>query len=723
MSNNIPAESDSGSIFTWRSIVFGFLGIFLMSGLGGYHDQVLGGTMMIGNHIPAGAFSYFIVLGLFWNGLWALADRFFKTGGAIRRTMIISSRELVFVMVLTLVSCFPPTSGLFRYFHRMLMMPWYYLSSHADWESYELLSKHMRPQIFPKPWLGDGAFSQIDYERVYKNFFTGMAKGNETVPLWKLPLDAWVQPLIIWAPLLILLALALISLQFLVHRQWGVHEQLSYPVAQVAGSFCDMKGSGGRGVPDIFSNRLFWWGFVPVLCLLLIDYFALWFPNSVPAAIEAMPDFKSWHLPVNDKIPILRKVPDIWCLNGQTIYFTIIGLAFFVSSEVSLTMGLAPILLGIFGSFYFLSTGTSLQSQSLVMSRAGAYVGYTIMLCYSGRHYYAGVLMRALGFKRKIKDGDKGVEGDDAVSVLAARTLLLSFIGFVIILSWMCQSWVIAIFYSLLLVILYLVISRIVCESGIPFIQCNWEPGPILVKLLGPAAMGPKALTFSLWSNGILAQDPRESLMPYVATGIKLSEDVNIKLRRMFFVIVAAVVLAMTVAFLSSTYSLYNYKSTTDSWAALYTPQMYLDQAARSFSFMEAVGELKTSAEASPLGRLKLIRSAPMETRYFFYGAIAVLAFTILRYRFSKFPLHPLLFLAVGTYPSSGTWCSFLIGWSIKQLVVRFGGGGVYNKMKPLFVGIIAGELVMVGITLFMDFFYFFMYNTPAPIKYNLMPG
>ena len=32
MSNNIPAESDSGSIFTWRSIVFGL--VFSMSRIG-----------------------------------------------------------------------------------------------------------------------------------------------------------------------------------------------------------------------------------------------------------------------------------------------------------------------------------------------------------------------------------------------------------------------------------------------------------------------------------------------------------------------------------------------------------------------------------------------------------------------------------------------------------------------------------------------------------------
>ena len=196
-------------------------------------------------------------------------------------------------------------------------------------------------------------------------------------------------------------------------------------------------------MPDIFKNRLFWWGFVPIFTLLLLDYLALRYPSSVPRIAESMPDFKRWTLPVTTKIPILRNVPDVWCLNTQTIYFTIVGLAFFVSSEVSLTLGLAPILLAIFGSFYFLGTGTALQSSSIVTSRAGAYVGFAIMLFYTGRHYYLGVLARAIGLKRMKKDDGEAGEHDwgDDVSVLAARVLILAFIGFTIVLSWMCQSW------------------------------------------------------------------------------------------------------------------------------------------------------------------------------------------------------------------------------------------------------------------------------------------
>lgn len=714
-----PKNGEREKIVTWRSMVFGLLGIFLMSGLAGYHDGVLGGTLMIGNHMPGGAFTYFMCVGLFWNGFWVLLDRLFKAEGRLRDSMALSMRELVVVMAVTLVACFPPTSGLGRYFHRMIMLPWYYLSSRSDWVMHGLLTEYMRPELFPSPWPGDGITSSA-YDTVYRGFFTGLATGTHPLPLWDLPVMAWLQPMMRWAPMLFLMSLSIIALQFLVHRQWATHEQLSYPVAQVAGSFCRISG-GRAGVPDLFKNRLFWWGFVPVFCLLMLEYLSLWYPREVPSIAQIMPNFKTWSLPVINKIPVLKNVPGVWCLNGQTLYFTIVGLAFFVSSEISLTMAVAPFCLAIIGTLFFLGTGTSLEGGWLQSSRAGSFVGYTLILLYTGRNYYKAVFAKALGLRKRAKSED-GADEDD-VSVVAARVLILALVGFTLILSWMCQSWLMAVFYSLLLMIMYLVISRIVCESGIPFVQSGWTPAEMLVRLLGPAAIGPHALTFLLWSTGILAQDPRECLMPYVATGLKAADDAGVKLRKLFWVIIAAVAVALAVAYFSSTHALYNYNPMGDSWAAKNPPVMHFDQAARYFNTMKSTGVFEDSLKLSSIQRLGLLNSSRTETQYFFYGLFAIIAFTVLRFRFSRFPVHPMLFLILDTYPSSQTWGSFMIGWFVKTLVVRFGGGGVYHKMKPLFVGLIAAELMVIGLSVVVDFLFFFMNGTPSPVKFSIMPG
>ena len=126
---------------------------------------------------------------------------------------------------------------------------------------------------------------------------------------------------------------------------------------------------------------------------------------------------------------------------------------------------------------------------------------------------------------------------------------------------------------------------------------------------------------------------------------------------------------------------------------------------------------------ANPVERLGMIAGSSLQQHFFLYGFLAVLAVSLLRFRFAGFPIHPILFLIWGSYPSNCAWASFLIGWFIKQLVVRFGGGGVYQKCKPLFVGLIAGEILVIGITIAMDFAYYLATGSQSPVRIWFMPG
>ena len=750
-----PQRSDSpskGRLLTVRSVFFSLLGIVWTSGLAGFHDWVLGGSPMIGNFLPVGAFTYFMFVGLFWNGLWSLLDRLLgRRLGVSFSVMALSPRELIVVMVCTLVACFPPTSGLFRYFHRQLMLPWMYVGGQPHWQEYGLLTEQLRPELFPPPWPGAGedvastAAFKADYKAVYEAFFTGMATNQGTVSFFDLPLSHWVRPMLYWTPLLVLFVLTLVSLQFVVHRQWAHHEQLSYPVAQVTGAFT-RRADGRRGVPDLFRNRLFWWGFLPVFLLLFLDYLSGWYPQDVPGLNTMMPNLRSWWLPITNELPLLKKsYSGAWYINGQSLYFTFFGIAYFVSAEISLSVGLAPFLLLIFSLLYYSTTGDMLQEQTLGAARQGAYLGYTLILIYTGRTYFKALFARALGLRRRrAAPAAKDASAEDAeaskaaadlaapddVSVVAARVLMIAFAGFVLVLSWMCQSWLMALFFSLLLLAMYLVVSRILCETGIPFLQTGWSPINVILNVFGPAAVGPRALTYLLWGGtAILAQDPRESLMPYVATGVKVADDAGLRLRRIFRIVVAAVLTALVVAWIGSMFSIYNYGPGKDSWANDYTPKMYFDQAQTLFGEMKSSGVLEQSealqadAVAGPIRRLGLAQPNAQRSHYILYGALAVFVLSALRFRFSRFPFHPVIVLVAGTYPGTGIWWCFLLGWFVKQLVVRFGGGGVYQRLKPAFIGVIAGEMACAGTALLVQFAHYWRYDTPASITGWFLPG
>ncbi|MBR1609736.1 MAG: hypothetical protein IJ678_09005, partial [Kiritimatiellae bacterium] len=408
MADDHTACSDPGAargaarrFATPRAFAFGLAGVLLVSGLAPFHDSVFDASPMLGTQLPVGAFAYFMFVGVLWNGLWSALDRLFRAGGRLRARFCPTQAEFAVAMAATLMACFPPTSGLFRYFHRQLMLPWYYLPSHLDWQAHGLLADFLRPELFPDPWPGDPAARQLPgYRAVYEGFFTGLAKGSGVVPLSSIPFRAWWPPMLYWAPLLVAMSVALVSLQYIVHRQWSRNEQLSYPVAQVAEAFYRRR-DGRPGVPDLFRAPLFWAGFLPVFCFLGLGYLAQWYPRSFPATAEIFPDLRAWSLPVTSGLPVLKQTfQSGWFLNGQTLYFTFLGISYFVSSEVALSVGFSPLALAAIGLLYRGANGAVLGDAVMSSMRSGSAVAYAVILAWTGRSYYGSVI-RAAFFPRR----------------------------------------------------------------------------------------------------------------------------------------------------------------------------------------------------------------------------------------------------------------------------------------------------------------------------------
>jgi hypothetical protein len=704
---------------TWRSVLFSLLGVLVIAGTAGFHDErMFGSTLVVGNHLPVAAFAYLFCVGLAWNGL----------AGRLNRNLALNSKELTVVMIVCLVSCFAPTSGLFRYFHRGIIMPWHYLSTggRPEWEKYGLLDKLLSPNLFPQPvpYRDAAGVLQLD-ETVYRGFFTGLATGKDFVGLADVPFRAWTLPMLYWGPLVLLCALFCCALAFLVHRQWSQHEQLSYPIAQVAGGFCQ-RTDGGRGVPDVLRNRLFWAGFLPLFLIYLVEYLARWYPESLPKLSETLPAFRGWWVPLMQKLPILNKTPANWALSGQTIYFCVVGLAYFVSTEISLTMGLSSILLAVFGVWYYQIAGAPLTGDQMSLVRGGAYFGYALVLLYTGRSYYGAILARALGFRGKGAGGlvpKTGGLADDAMGILAARVLLVATAGFVATLVAMGSRLSMAIFFALLLLLVFLVMTRIVCETGVPFVSAEWWPGRMLVSLLGPAVIGPGTLVLLLWVSNALCIDPRECLMPYAATGTRLAQDARLRLRGAFGVVVAAVFLSVAVAFVAQHWTLYNLGPMADGTAASRFPQMHFNDAAKWMGEMSDQGVLDDSFNAKGLARLQLINPEPGAWTWILCSAAVVLLMSAVRFRFTAFPLHPTLLLVWGTYPCIAVWASFLLGWFVKSLVVRFGGGSVYLRLKPLFIGLIASEIMASALVIVVDMAHYWITGDVARVQIRILPG
>jgi hypothetical protein len=102
-------------------------------------------------------------------------------------------------------------------------------------------------------------------------------------------------------------------------------------------------------------------------------------------------------------------------------------------------------------------------------------------------------------------------------------------------------------------------------------------------------------------------------------------------------------------------------------------------------------------------------------------GFIVTSALSFLRLRFTAFPLHPIGYLMLDTYPGDHLWFSFFWGWLAKVLIVRFTGPRGYVAARPFFIGLIVGESLAAGFWLIASIGMSALGIPYRPV--NVMPG
>ena len=79
-------------------------------------------------------------------------------------------------------------------------------------------------------------------------------------------------------------------------------------------------------------------------------------------------------------------------------------------------------------------------------------------------------------------------------------------------------------------------------------------------------------------------------------------------------------------------------------------------------------------------------------------GAGLIVLLGICRLRFARWPFVPIA-LCMATSDALGyIWFSIFIGWVCKTSVMRIGGVSIYNRLRPVFLGMVIGEVLMAGV-------------------------
>ncbi len=545
---------------------------------------------------------------------------------------------------------------------------------------------------------------------VVDGFVNGLAEGEQKISLRQVPWYAWLRTLLFWAPLILTLSIATIGLALVLHRQWTAHENLPYPTVEFARALLPEEG---QRLSETLRNRLFWIGAGVVLLIHMNNYACSWWPEKlIPVRIQ----YNFW--PFVDYFPIFRKgdVGLAWTLFNPTIYFTVVGFAYFLPTDISLSLGLASYLFALVagiltGYGVMIGTGRFLEPSIYTFLYAGSYCSMFLVLIYSGRRYYGTVFRRGLGLRAPDPAEPHAVWGARAflVCVLLAVAQLVA-VGLHPVLS---------VAYLTGLFVIVVVASRLLAEAGVFYLHPYFFPCVLVWGVLGARAIGPDQLLIMGMLSSVLLIDPRETLMPFVVSGLQLADKVRAKVGTTAAWGGAAIAIGLAIAIPVTLYLQYQHGAirTGDGWTTGGPPTFAFNASSTLRKTLAAQGALDQAM--APVTTAGLItKAAPL---YPCLGAFAitfglVLLFAFLRHRFAGWPLHPLMFLVLSTWQSRVLAFSFLLGWFIKACIAKYGGAAGYQRLKPLMTGLIAGEMLAGVIPMIIGAIYYFATGVPPKV-------
>ena len=88
-------------------------------------------------------------------------------------------------------------------------------------------------------------------------------------------------------------------------------------------------------------------------------------------------------------------------------------------------------------------------------------------------------------------------------------------------------------------------------------------------------------------------------------------------------------------------------------------------------------------------------------------GMVGTVLLTYLRHRFTWWRLHPIGFSIASVGQVQWTVLSLFVAWMVKTLVIRIGGLALFERAKPLFVGMVVGHFMGAGFSFLIDAIWF----------------
>lgn len=605
-----------------------------------YNNFLLDNTYLADSYLPEAVVGLLMVLLLVVNPLLRL----------LGPAWMLDRWQVALIASLLLFAAIIPSNGLMR------MFPRFVAESNIEFNERVVTSGIAADAKLPQALFPDPLPKRAENGSVQTfptphsdQFIEELDEGN-TVP-W----SAWAGPMAIWGVLILAIWTMMLGLGGIVYPQWRDRERLPFPLLNVFQAFTgDTEDQNKQRVlPAVFTSRGFWIAFLVVFLIHGL--------RGLNTFTQAVPFFPlEWNLGDYFDDTILRDTTV--ALKRQAIFFSVIGVAYFIPNRYAVSVWGWVFFYSLyvtFGKAYI----PAFDDGQVNEQSFGVVVAIVLWTLYLGRAHWVNVgramLGRASGGPESRRDA---IAGWMFVIGCGAMVSWLTWAG--------CALW-----WSILVTagtaMVALMMARIIAETGVPVLWVSRFSVGTLTALFPLDWLSPNILYF----NGVLyavvtrATAVSAAVIATMALGIDRRGTpsqhtrillVGLGVLVMGFIVCGAVHLNM--GYHNSTVKTQGKTggSAIDNWARA-------DRVDYSFFTMDraqqAVG----------------------------FGGGAALLWACSR--FPSWPIHPVGILFCQTSIGSLVWFSIFLGWLVKVSITSLFGGGAYRRARPVFLGLILGEL------------------------------
>ena len=631
---------------TWRAFFIGALMALALGVFSSYNRMLVRSSPMTDDFMPPVTLFLLFLLPLVIN----VPLRVIRPGS------MLGTGELATIYIMMLSAAAVPTRGFVEFLGPTVTGAQYFASAQNHWDT--LIAPHMsRP-----PWIVPRGADVI------RAYYEGLPSGEP------IPWGAWLLPMAGWLSFCMALSMAMVCMAVILRRQWMDNERLVYPLMTAPIKLVEQdrppQSANPRALGPIWRSRIFWIGFMIPFLILAMRGLSRFYPAVFP------------YINTRTRIYFFERSAFLR-LNFNPL---VIGLLYFVRRDILMGLWVFPALIQVvFGYFTWAGAlplnppriGTWSGKTSRAFTGAGAMLVYVGSFLWAGRRHLRDVLGNAFTSRKRV---------DDSGELLSYRTAVFTLLVCGIFMcAWLRSagmSWWQSAGFLIVAFIIYLALTRLIAEAGMPVAK-----SPIVAQDFMTGALGASAFTAqNLIAFGFVYPfhgEMRCNLLAHATNALKVAHQ-TVKSRRRL--IVGGILVAVFLSFVGS------------AVLTIYYPYrrggLNLDRFAFQWSSVSPWKDAAAKIESVRAGRGgPMWKGFPLMTA----GAVAMGLICVAMRQFPKWPLHP-AGLFIGFH-----WCgevlitSAFVVWVLKGLIMKWGGAKLYKRLQPFFVGCIVGEVVGAG--------------------------